>query len=513
MGPKMFVLVQGGSHHSTNTVGGTSIGRRRRNCSALERAGPRHPAAGPARRPAAPRSRHASLRRRPTDLKIALFLAGQARLLNSSGACPSHDFRRCMAVPDPALAGAWVGIAGPAWPAARPPPRWALARERPAEIISVDSALVYRGMDIGTAKPSAAELTAVPHHLIDIRDPSESYNAAAFVADATRLIAEVRARGRLPLLVGGTMLYFAVTHRRHRRDAGRRACHAGASRCRRRGAGLARDARETCRSRRCHRRPVVAERQPAHPACARGMACERAAAVELSRGKGRRPARRRRSADWHRAFPRTCGPCLATRTHRPSLRYDAGTTASSTRCARRAPAAICVSTCRRCATSDIARREFLDEHPHPHGTSTSGGRLRAGSTTPAANAASQPHGNSPSGRSPGCAAHAGAPRHSSRRPGCRGTTGGCRHGHRMTAASRHRRQSSRPLGRPLHTTPSAAARLLRQRWPRARMRTPADPPHRRLLGKARQRGDRVRACVAHGSHPVNSSPSSARILA
>jgi tRNA dimethylallyltransferase len=79
---------------------------------------------------------------------------------------------------------------------------------RPVEIVSVDSALVYRGMDIGTAKPSAAERAAVPHHLIDIIEPSEAYSAARFVVDAQRLIAEIDARGRLPLLVGGTMLYF-----------------------------------------------------------------------------------------------------------------------------------------------------------------------------------------------------------------------------------------------------------------------------------------------------------------
>ena len=79
---------------------------------------------------------------------------------------------------------------------------------RPVEIISVDSALVYRGMDIGTAKPTPDERAAVPHHLIDIRDPLQAYSAAEFVQDATRLIAEIRARGALPLLVGGTMLYF-----------------------------------------------------------------------------------------------------------------------------------------------------------------------------------------------------------------------------------------------------------------------------------------------------------------
>ena len=81
-------------------------------------------------------------------------------------------------------------------------------RGKPVEIISVDSALVYRGMDIGTAKPGAAERAVVPHHLIDIIEPSEAYSAARFVVDAERLIAEIRARGHLPLLVGGTMLYF-----------------------------------------------------------------------------------------------------------------------------------------------------------------------------------------------------------------------------------------------------------------------------------------------------------------
>ena len=84
----------------------------------------------------------------------------------------------------------------------------ALAEHVPLEIISVDSALVFRGMDIGTAKPTAEERAAVPHHLIDIADPTESYSAARFATDARRLIGEINARGRLALLVGGTMLYF-----------------------------------------------------------------------------------------------------------------------------------------------------------------------------------------------------------------------------------------------------------------------------------------------------------------
>jgi len=83
-----------------------------------------------------------------------------------------------------------------------------LAPRRRVEIVSVDSAQVYRGMDIGTAKAGAAERAAVPHHLIDILDPAERYSAARFVADATRLVAEIGGRGAVPLLVGGTMLYF-----------------------------------------------------------------------------------------------------------------------------------------------------------------------------------------------------------------------------------------------------------------------------------------------------------------
>lgn len=82
-----------------------------------------------------------------------------------------------------------------------------IAQQHAVEIISVDSALVYRGMDIGTAKPTAAELAAVPHHLINIRDPLQAYSAAEFVRDAQRLIGEINARGKLALLVGGTMLY------------------------------------------------------------------------------------------------------------------------------------------------------------------------------------------------------------------------------------------------------------------------------------------------------------------
>ncbi len=83
-----------------------------------------------------------------------------------------------------------------------------LAQRFDGEIVGVDSAQVYRGMDIGTAKPSGAERAQVPHHLIDIADPGERYSAARFVADARAAIAGIRARGKLPILAGGTMLYF-----------------------------------------------------------------------------------------------------------------------------------------------------------------------------------------------------------------------------------------------------------------------------------------------------------------
>src|SRR5690606_39650735 len=84
----------------------------------------------------------------------------------------------------------------------------ALAQRWPLEIINVDSATIYRDMDIGTAKPSRSEQAQVPQHLLDIRDPLQSYSAAEFRADTLRLIDAIRARGRMPLLAGGTMMYY-----------------------------------------------------------------------------------------------------------------------------------------------------------------------------------------------------------------------------------------------------------------------------------------------------------------
>ncbi|MFC4297064.1 tRNA (adenosine(37)-N6)-dimethylallyltransferase MiaA [Castellaniella hirudinis] len=84
----------------------------------------------------------------------------------------------------------------------------ALAERRPIELIVMDSATIYRGMDIGTAKPTAEEQARVPHHLLDIRDPVQAYSAAEFARDAAALAQDIRARGRIPLLCGGTMLYY-----------------------------------------------------------------------------------------------------------------------------------------------------------------------------------------------------------------------------------------------------------------------------------------------------------------
>ena len=101
----------------------------------------------------------------------------------------------------------WVGLAGPT-ASGKSAAAMALAQHIPVEIISVDSALVYRGMDVGSAKPSVADQAQVPHHLIDICDPLDLHSAADFVRAASPLIADIQQRGRLPLLVGGTMLYF-----------------------------------------------------------------------------------------------------------------------------------------------------------------------------------------------------------------------------------------------------------------------------------------------------------------
>ena len=100
----------------------------------------------------------------------------------------------------------YLGLVGPT-ASGKTAAALAIAQRWPVEVISVDSALVYLSMDIGTAKPTADELAAVPHHLINIRDPLHAYSAAEFAVDARLLMHDITARGKLPLLVGGTMLY------------------------------------------------------------------------------------------------------------------------------------------------------------------------------------------------------------------------------------------------------------------------------------------------------------------
>jgi len=125
--------------------------------------------------------------------------ASRDRLGRTADAAPlrgSREARRgCIAISGPTASGKSAAAL-------------AVAERWPVEVVSVDSALVYRGMDIGTAKPTREELARVPHHLINTNDPAQPCSAADFVRDATRLIADIQARGRTPLLVGGTLLYF-----------------------------------------------------------------------------------------------------------------------------------------------------------------------------------------------------------------------------------------------------------------------------------------------------------------
>ena len=118
---------------------------------------------------------------------------------------------RFFTVPSAATTPLCLGLAGPT-ASGKTGAAIALAQQlaevRPVEIISVDSALIYRGMDIGSAKPSVQEQAGIAHHLLDIRDPLDAYSAAEFVRDALALIAQIHARGAISLLVGGTMLYF-----------------------------------------------------------------------------------------------------------------------------------------------------------------------------------------------------------------------------------------------------------------------------------------------------------------
>ena len=130
-------------------------------------------------------------------------MTGSAGSAGSAGRAVSASLAGLASAPGARV----IGIAGPT-ASGKSALALAAARRWPVEIISVDSAQVYTGLDIGTAKPSAAERAEVPHHLLDLLDPRQAYSAAQFVADARRLIGQIHQRGRIALLVGGTMLYF-----------------------------------------------------------------------------------------------------------------------------------------------------------------------------------------------------------------------------------------------------------------------------------------------------------------
>ncbi len=143
----------------------------------------------------------------------ALAQGADCRRISPRPICPGFALVSYRPMTAPPSSPRYIALAGPT-ASGKTAAALALAQHAQAqwgltcEIVSVDSALVYRGMDIGTAKPSASERAWVAHHLIDIIDPTQSYSAAQFVHDAQRLLAHIHARGHLPLLVGGTMLYF-----------------------------------------------------------------------------------------------------------------------------------------------------------------------------------------------------------------------------------------------------------------------------------------------------------------
>ena len=236
----------------------------------------------------------------------------------------------------------------------------ALARRFPVEIVSVDSAQVYRGMDVGTAKPTAAERARVPHHLIDILDPTAAYSAARFRADALAAVRGIAARGNLPLLVGGTMLYFKALREGlsrpaaadppdcARRSKPRRGSAAG-RRCTRSSRGSIRTTAARLKSDRC----------PAHPARARDLA--------------HRPACRCRGCSADAPAPRRCASC-SSRSCRATARPSTGASRrGSTGCS---PTVLSQSS-RRCAALRARRRTAVDALCGlPAGVGASGGRIR-----------------------------------------------------------------------------------------------------------------------------------------
>ena len=195
-----------------------------------------------------------------------------------------------------------------------------LVERFPLEIVSVDAAMVYRGMDIGTAKPSPELLARAPHHLIDLIDPAESYSAARFLADADAAMQAIEARGRTPLLVGGTMLYFRAFQSGLARlpaadPAIRERLEARAS-----AEGWPALHAELASPRPGIRRSHPPGRPPAHPARARGHRMHRPADVGTAR---REPARCDARRGSHRGA-RADGPQCTFRANWPQVRRHAG---------------------------------------------------------------------------------------------------------------------------------------------------------------------------------------------
>ena len=203
-------------------------------------------------------------------------------------------------------------------------------------------------MDIGTSKPSRAVLDAVPHHLIDLCDPAEAYSAGRFRRDAAAAIAAIHARGRVPLLVGGTMLYFRALTRGiaplPEADPALREPH----RPSRPAARLAGAARRTRAQRSRGGRPDPARRRAADPARARGPGAHRAAPVDAA------AAARAGAVRLRLVRPGAGGSRGAVCAHRRSFRADDAGRDFSTRSACCARAATCTRTCRACAPSAIA---------------------------------------------------------------------------------------------------------------------------------------------------------------
>ena len=248
----------------------------------------------------------------------------------------------------------------------------------------MDSALVYRDMDIGTAKPGAATLAAVPHHLVDIVPPTEAYSAGRFRDDALRVAGEIAARGRVPLFAGGTMLYERALMRGlaalPAADPGVRA----ELDARGEGPRVARAARRAREGRSRERRAPRSQRRAAHPAGARGLAPFRPQPHRAHRGRGPRAARPSPRSRWC-SSPRTGRCCTG------------GSRSASARCSpagswRRwwgfAPGTRWTRACRRCGPWATARCGRRSRGSSPRR------RWRRGDA--------RPRGNWPSASSRGC---------------------------------------------------------------------------------------------------------------